>query len=115
LRDGHRSQAANSLIEVIDWFLRLAAPEADVLTWHGESQRPTSDLTEDGRPTRALRVSYVLLRAKRDPNPARRFTLGLLDILGFLQGAKHGLEFDDVDAVTRVIPAVEALFAYILI
>ena len=33
----------------------------------------------------------------------------------FLQGAKHGLDFDDVEAVRRLVPAVEALFTYILI
>lgn len=109
------SQAANSLIEVIDWFLRLAAPESDVLVWHSESRGPGTQLTDDGRPTRALRVSYVLMTAHREAKPARRFTLGLVDILEFLQGAKHGLDFDDVEAVRRLIPAVEALLTYILI
>ncbi len=109
------SQAANSLIKVVDWFLRLAAPESDVLSWHTETQGPESQLTKDRRPTRALRVNYVLMTANRDAKPARRFTTGLLDILEFLQGAKHGLDFDDVEAVRRLVLAVEALFTYILI
>lgn len=109
------SQASNSLIELIDWFLRLAAPEADVLAWHATNQRAASELTDDGRPTRGLRVSYVLVAEQRDPKAVRRFTGGLADILGFLQGAKHGIEFDDVAAIRRVIPAVEALLTYILL
>ena len=108
------SQAASSLVESIEWFLRLGAPEADVLLWHASNDRPATEVTEQGHPTRGLRIEFLLVQSGRNAYPARHFTRGLIEILEFLQGVKHNRDFDDVAAVQRIIPAVEALFAFLV-
>lgn len=58
------SQCATSAIELIDWFLRAAAPEDEVLKWHGSGGCAEKELHE-GRPTRGLRIRFAL----RDRQP----------------------------------------------
>jgi hypothetical protein len=108
------AQAATSLIEVIDWALRIAAHEEQVLRWHAKGNRPASEL-QQGKPTRRLKVNYVLLTRDRDPESGEHFTSGLLRSLRWLEGAKHGLDFDDIAAVECMAIAVEGYLAYVLL
>jgi hypothetical protein len=103
-----------SLVELIDWALRIAAPEEEVLRWHSANARPDSDLHE-GRPTRGLKVDYVLVLGGRDPKSGSHFTKGLLGSLHSLEGAKHTLDFDDVTAVECLAMAVEGYLAFVLL
>jgi hypothetical protein len=107
-------QAATSLVELIDWALRMAAPEKEVLRWHSDNARPDSDL-HGGRPTRRLKVEYVLVMGGRDPKAGEHFTKGLLGSLEWLEGAKHKLAFDDVTAVECLGMAVEGYLAFVLL
>jgi hypothetical protein len=62
-------QAANSLMEAVDWTLRLLAPDDDVLAWHASENRPDSEL-HMGKPTRPLRLRYVAVCGARPTREA---------------------------------------------
>lgn len=107
------SQAANSLIELIDWFLRSSASDDVVLAWHIDSSRPETELHE-GRPTRALRISYIMRNRSSDTGVVIAYSRTLLMILEELQGLKHSVSDQNLTAIRRLIPGVEAVLTFIL-
>lgn len=107
------SQAANSLVELIDWTLRSAAPDTEVLSWHLEGGRPTAELHE-GRPTRPLRVRFIA-RNRPDAVAAEMYAKGISGLVELLQGHKHGAGEQQLAAVARLLPTVEAHLCFLLL
>lgn len=107
------SQAANSLVELLDWTLRLAAPDARVLAWHSEEGRPGNEL-RNGRPTRALRVWYIV-RERPDAPAAEMYVKGIGELMNLLQGHKHGGGAQQLAALARLVPTVEAYLSFLLL
>ena len=108
------SQAAHSLMELVDWSLRSAAPDADVLAWHSAEGRPESELHQ-GRPTRSTRAKFILRERPDDRTAARLYLRALNDLVETVQGFKHDLEDRDVLAVARLIPTVEGLLIFLFV
>lgn len=107
------SQAANSLVELIDWTLRLAAPESAVLTWHSDEGRPV-DEPHEGRPTRSLRIRFVV-RARPDAMAAEMYVSSLRELMKLLQGHKHGKDEQGLVPLARLMPTVEAFLSFLLL
>ncbi len=107
------SQAAHSLMEAIDWTLRLAAPAPAVLAWHAAEGRPTKELNE-GEPTRPLRIAWLLRERPREAKAARLHLRAIDDLVGVIQSYKHSDNEADVEAVARLIPTVEGLLIFVL-
>lgn len=108
------SQAAHSLMELLDWTLRIAAPDADVLSWHASEGRPASDLN-DGAPTRALRLRWLLRDRPQEAKAIGLHLRALSDLVGVVQSYKHNAGHTDVAAVARLIPTVEGLLIFVLL
>jgi hypothetical protein len=108
------SQAAHSLMELIDWALRLGAPDAEVLVWHARQGRGTEELHE-GKPTRSLRAKYILRDRSVDARVARMYLRSLSELTEIIQSQKHGLGSDDVDTVAPLVPTVEGLLVFLFI
>jgi len=107
------SQCATSVVELIDWFLRTAAPEDEVLRWHGKEGRPEEEL-HDGRPTRALRAKFLLRDRQPDGPLASAYVQALVTIGAELQGMKHADAGSDTAPLARLLPTVEAVFTFVL-
>jgi hypothetical protein len=108
------SQAAGTLVELIDWSLRLAAPDQAVLEWHASENRSAAELHEGG-PTRGLRVRFLLRYRGADGVAADTYTKHLAEILKLLQGGKHRLEDEDLTIIRCTIPSVEGLLSFVLL
>ncbi len=76
---------------------------------------PPETHLHEGKPTRRLKVDFVLVKGGREPKAGEHFTSGLLGSLRWLEGAKHGLDFDDVAAVESLAMAVEGYLGYVLL
>jgi hypothetical protein len=109
------SQAAHSLVELIDWTLRRAAPNKAVLDWHSDAGRPRDELDGNGRPSRALQVRYLVRDRINESEVAELHTRCLIDLMRHLQKRKHSEGDKDRQAVARLIPAVEAMLSFILL
>lgn len=107
------SQAAHSLQELVDWTLRLAAPDEDVLRWHATTNRPETEVHE-GRPTRALRGKYLLRNRPQDQTPGRLYLRSLSDLTETLQHNKHGLEPVSEQVAGLLILTVESCLGFFL-
>jgi hypothetical protein len=108
------SQAAHSLVELIDWTLRLAAPDNDVLAWHRDDQRPSDELDRSGRATRALRARYLMKDRVDEADSAEEYVRSLIGLMKNLQKKKHANGDIERQAVERLIPGVEAILRFIL-
>lgn len=108
------SQAAHSLMELIDWALRLGAPDEEVLPWHAQEGRSADELHE-GKPTRSLRAKYILRDRSVDAKVARMYLRSLGDLTEIIQSQKHGLGSDDVETVAPLLPTVEGLLVFLFI
>jgi len=107
------SQAAHSLMETIDWTLRLAAPAPAVLAWHAAEGRPAKELN-NGDPTRSLRIEWLLRERPGEAKAARLHLRALDDLVRIIQSYKHSEGEADIDAVARLIPTVEGLLIFVL-
>jgi Predicted pPIWI-associating nuclease len=107
------SQAAHSLMETIDWTLRLAAPDAAVLVWHAAEGRSDKEL-HNGKPTRRLQVEFLLRRRPAEAHAARLHLRALGDLVRVLESHKHSADEADIEAVARLIPTVEGLLVFVL-
>jgi hypothetical protein len=107
------SQAAHSLMETIDWTLRLAAPESTVLAWHSAEGRPDKEL-HNGGPTRALRVEFLLRGRPGEAGAARLHLRALSNLVSVIESHKHSADEADNEAVARLIPTVEGLLIFVL-
>lgn len=107
------SQAAHSIMETVDGALRCAAPDAEVMPWCHETDR-VAELNE-GRPTRALRVKYLLRGRPGEAKAARLHLRALSDLVNVIQDLKHSSGDKDLVAVARLIPTVEGLLVFVLL
>ncbi len=106
------SQAANSMMELVDWTLRLAAPNDDVLTWvHQEGK---ADELHDGKPTRVLRLKYLVRFRPGEADVARLYQRALSDLAKAAQSVKHSVGGKELEAVTSLVPTVEGLLFFAL-
>jgi hypothetical protein len=108
------SQASNSLTELVDWTLRLLAPDADVLAWHAAEHRPAKELHE-GRPTRTLRLRYAV---RNQPEKNSTLDLYLRSVQGLgetIQGVKHSLARQSHRALTPMAMTIEGLLHFLLV
>lgn len=108
------SQAAHSLMELLDWTLRIAAPDDEVLTWHRDDGRLADELHND-KPTRVLRAKYLLRDRPEEVKAARLYFRAITDLVEVIQSLKHKAGNKDVDAVARLIPTVEGLLIFVLL
>jgi hypothetical protein len=106
------SQAAHSLIELVDWSLRKKAPDALVLAWHTAQGRPVSELA-NGRPTRELRLWYLLRNRTAEAEGAEIHIRSLLAFVRLLQKTKHAENTSDLLAVRRLVPGVESMLFFV--
>jgi hypothetical protein len=107
------SQAAHSIMETLDGALRNAAPDAEVIPWCHEAGH-LAELHE-GRPTRALRVKYLLRGRPGETKAARMHLRALSDLVQVIQDLKHSSSDKDLLAVARLIPTVEGLLIFVLL
>lgn len=107
------SQAAHSLQELIDWTLRLAAPDEDVLRWHRTTGRDMKELP-NRKPTRNLRAKYVLRDRPSEHTSARLFLRSMADLTTSLQQTKHGLHCVNEPIIGYLILNVESLLGFLL-
>lgn len=107
------SQAAHSLVEFIDWTLRRAAPDEEVLAWHRHTGRPSDELNR-GRATRALEIRYIMRDRADEADSAEMQVRSVTEITNYLQKKKHAQGDKDLRAVARLIPGIEAAFTFIL-
>lgn len=108
------SQAAHSLMELLDWTLRIAAPDDEVLAWHRDQGRQADELHDD-KPTRVLRAKYLLRHRPEEVKAARLYLRAINDLADVIQSLKHKAGNKDVDAVARLIPTVEGLLIFVLL
>jgi hypothetical protein len=106
------SQVAHSLVELIDQSLRLAAPDALVIEWHKNLNRPESELRKM-KPTRSLRVRFLLRDREGDLECGLIYIRSLVSFVDVLQKKKHDSAGDDLLAVQRMIPGIEAILYFI--
>ena len=107
------SQAAHSLVEFVDWTLRLAAPDTTVLAWHAETQRPSNEL-RNGRPDRALKIRYLMRNRPNEAESTEMQIRSLTGIMACLQKQKHSPGDKERRAVERLIPTVESVIYFVL-
>jgi hypothetical protein len=108
------SQAAHSLVEFIDWTLRRAAPDEDVLAWHRDTGRPSDELNRSGLATRALKIRYIMRDRADETDSAEMQVRSVTEIMNYLQKKKHAQGDKELRAVARLIPGIEAAFTFIL-
>ena len=106
------SQAAHSVVEFVDWTLRREAPDEPVLRWHRDESRPAGELSR-GRPTRQLRMRYILRNRDPDSDAAKVFVRHANDVLRLLQGVKHTPSNQDRRVVTASILSLEAVLVFL--
>lgn len=82
------SQAAHSAVELVDWCLRSGAPDTDTLAWHTEQHRPADEIA-NGRPTRPLRMRYILRERDPDGAIASAYVRHAQEVIEHLQEIKH--------------------------
>jgi|GEM_PF-1882946 len=106
------SQAASSLVEVLDWSLRRATEGVDLLNWLRTSQLASTNLDQHGRPTRALRVRYL---CRDDPSGdiVEAFVRIISETYSTIQSVKHKGHAVDPVVVQRLIPTVEAVLTFV--
>jgi hypothetical protein len=100
-------------MELIDWALRLGAPDEEVLLWH--VQEGSAEELHEGKPTRSLRAKYILRDRSVDAKVARMYLRSLGDLTEIIQSQKHGLGSEDVETVAPLLPTVEGLLVFLFI
>lgn len=112
------SQAANSAIEALDWTLRLACKAgggaAGVEAWILEQPKPSEYRDDNGYPTRAAKIRYLLRESEYEADFVAAIASNLSALRGELQKLKHTHGEHGVDAVERLLPSVEAVLLLIV-
>jgi hypothetical protein len=112
------SQAANSAIEALDWTLRLACEAAGgaagVEAWILEQPKPSQHRDDNGYPTRAAKIRYLLRESEYEADFVAAIANNLNALRGELQKLKHTHGVHGVDAVERLLPSVEAVLLLIV-
>jgi hypothetical protein len=107
------SQAAHSLMETIDWTLRLLAPDAETLAWHAAEKRAGSEL-HDGRPTRTLRVRFAVRNQPEKNSGLDLYLKATGELVGVIQNPKHALVANHERTLAPVALTVEGLLLFLL-
>lgn len=106
------SQAADSIVELVDRTLRSLAPNDEVLLWHADEGRPEDELHQ-GRPTRRLRVFYIF-RSAGHPDRAAAAADHLIALCQLAQGEKHsGYGTAGLVSLRLTLSGVEGLLSLI--
>jgi hypothetical protein len=108
------SQAANSLMELIDWTLRLRAPNELVIAWHAKDKRPTDELY-DGKPTRSLRIRYAVRHQPEKRSSLNMYVKTVQELTALIQGTKHTIDGGSRKALVPVAMVVEGLLYFLLV
>lgn len=106
------SQAANSMLELVDHLLRMEAPDDEASLWCMEHFQ--KGLDDKGRPTRSARVRYICSKLGRDHRPAEKLASAVTTMVELLQGAKHRLEAPPDEQVKSLFLSVEGFVGYLL-
>ncbi|WP_126641063.1 hypothetical protein [Embleya hyalina] len=109
---------ANCVVEAMDRSLRAAAPDDQVHPWHARNRRPSAEITKDGRPTRALRVNYVMRGFKGEAELVRAQIDALVTMTTRIsnhgQKLKHASQGDITTARTLVCTVESLLMSLFL-
>lgn len=108
------SQAANSLMELVDWTLRLLAPDNEVLAWHAADNRPAKEL-HDGRPTRPARVSFVVRNSPEKNSSLSLYLKAVQELAKLIQDSKHPIEVGRARALAPIALTVEGVLHFLLV
>jgi hypothetical protein len=106
------SQAANSLVELLDWALRFGAPDEEALEWHVTLGRAADEL-RNGKPTRALRARYLLKHRNPDGPVANLYIRQLCDTHRLLERIKHGQDSVDLRTMACLASTTEAILTFL--
>lgn len=86
------SQAAHSLVELLDWTLRLMAPDDEVKRWMDADPMRRRELAENsGRPTRTMRAQLVVRDHPEHRPETALFVKAVAGLNTALQAPKHRL------------------------
>jgi hypothetical protein len=108
-------QAAHSLMEAVDWTLRLLAPVDEVLAWYAVLEpKPSNALDDKTRPTRALKLRYIV----RD-HPGKAFATDLYiraigGLVSALQDPKHESRTTDPRTLAPIAQTVEGFLLFVV-
>lgn len=108
------SQAANSLIELIDQTLRILAPDGDVLAWYAAGNRAMRDLNA-GRPTRTIRMEFVVRNHPEKKSSLDLYVKATRELVDAIQSSKHALGLTDEKVLAPLALTVEALLHFLLV
>lgn len=106
------SQAAHSVVELIDRLCHNQARDDEVLRWHRTEGRSTNEL-HDGRPTRVLRLRFVMRNREGDLDAAEAIFKALNGIIAYLQKQKHGDDGAGIRTIARLLPGVQAMLYFV--
>lgn len=118
-RDGPAaaSKAAHCCVEALDRTLRAAAPEDAVRQWHAATGRPANEFTSNGKPTRAVRVRYIVRAAggvkKLIVEECESLTTLLAPLMERLEAVKHA-SIGDVMLTRSLLMATECFLLTLL-
>jgi hypothetical protein len=108
-------QAAHSLMEAVDWTLRLKAPEDAVLAWYEDQEpKPSEGLDAKQRPTRALKLRYIVRENPNKGTALNMYRRAIGDLVGALQDPKHGSRTTDPRTLAAVAMTVEGFLLFVV-
>jgi hypothetical protein len=107
------SQAANSLMESVDWTLRTLAPEDEVLAWHDAQGRPSDEIVS-GRPTRKLRFRYIVRDQPHKEPATDLYRRAVGDLVRAIQRPKHHLQATNPRALAPIALSVEGFLLFLI-
>lgn len=107
------SQAANSLMEVVDWTLRTKAPEPEVLQWH-EQEGLASTYLHNNKPTRRLRLRYIVRNQADKQFALDLYSKTINELVEAIEGRKHSLEINPQSALLPLIASAQGFLLFLL-
>lgn len=99
------SQSANSMINLLDWTLRILAPDEDV--------KNHLNIGDEKIITKEMKLKYIL-RSNQDTKMINFYINNLLDIHKFLNNAKHSLKYDEGGALESLFYIIEGIILFLL-
>lgn len=108
------SQAANSLMEAIDWTLRTLAPDDEVLAWHAAENLSTAELHQ-GKPTRPLRIRYAVRLSSEKRRALTLYLRTIEELIPVIQSPKHAIDTRAAEALASTAMTVEGFLYYLVV
>lgn len=108
------SQAAHSLVELIDWTLRLGCDATELEAWIAAQSDPSKYRHRDS-PTREAKVRFLLHGRECDADFIDATVTNLVSLQNKLQGYKHKEADRDASAVARLLPTVEGILTLLVV